>query len=138
MSEKFKIAIFTAIVTLISSGSGYLVSSMQYNKDVAFREKAFMVEKKYEIYTTYLKSVNQSWAQYYISGAVNAELRQKGIDAFDEMRVISKPEVQNKADQLNAYFIKLYPPFEITEKETEKFNAAFNDFKKIANEQFIF
>lgn len=138
MSEKYKIAIFTAVVTLISSGSGYYFSSMQYANDMAFRQKAFMVEKKYEIYTTYMKSVNQSWAQYQISGVVDGELRQKGIDAFDEIRVISKPAVQEKADKLNFYFSKLYPPFKITEKETLAFNSAFNAFKKIANEQFIF
>ena len=104
MSEKFKIAIFTALVTLVSSGSGYLVSSSQYAKDAAFREKAFLVERKYDIYTAYMKSVNQSWAQFQTPSGVNGDARQIGIDAFEEMRVISKPEVQAKADKLNSYF----------------------------------
>lgn len=138
MSEKFRIAILTAVIALTSSGSGYLISSMQYAKDVAFREKAFLVERKYDIYTTYMKSVNQSWAAYQTPGGINGDARQLGIDAFEEMRAISKPQVQEKADVLNSYFIKLYPPFEINAEETEKFNTAFIEFKNIANKQFTF
>lgn len=138
MSEKFKIAIFSALVTLISSGSGYLLSSSQHDKDVAFREKAFLAERKYDIYTAYMKSVNKSWAQYQTPGGVNGDIREAGINAFEEMRVISKPEVQAKADKLNSYFVKLYPPFEITEQENTDFNRAFNEFKIIANMQFTF
>lgn len=138
MSEKFQVAILATIVSIISSGTGYIISSKQYEKDALFREKAFLAEKKYDIFVTYSKSVNESWAQYKIYSNVNTNLRQVGIDAFEEMRLISTEPVQKKADILNSYFIKLYPPFEITDGETKKFNTAFNGFKKVANEQFIF
>jgi len=137
MSEKFKIVIFTTLVTLFSSSVGYWISSEQYAKDLAFRQKSFLVERKYDIYTTYMKAVNQSWSQYK-HGDVNGELRQRGIDAYEDIRAISTPEVQEKADLLNSYFSKLYSPFVITKEENIKYNDAFNEFKIVANKEFTF
>ena len=96
-----------------------------------------IVERKLDAYLTYLKIVNQSWAQYAISQSVDITLRQKGIDAFEELRVISSDDFVERATTVNGHFAKLYPPFEITETETSAFNDDFVALKEVARLEFV-
>lgn len=93
-------------------------------------------ERKLENYLSYLKTVNQAWAQYAISQSVDSALRQRGIDAYEELRVISSEEFVEKASKVNNHFAKLYLPFKISEKETSTFNSDFNDLKELARLEF--
>lgn len=138
MKNEVKVAIFAALITIISSGAGYMLSAWQHSQNLEFHQRSFLVERKYEVFVTYMKSVSQSWVQFKTYGNVKFELRQKGIDAYDEMRLIASDDIQQKADVLNIFFGKLYGDYQITDNEEFKFNEAYNELKNTAKEQFIF
>ena len=138
MKSEGQAAIFGAILALLSSGGGYIISTWQHSDNMKFNQKFFLAERKYDVFVTYMKSVNQSWAQFKINCNVEFELRQKGIDAYEEMRLIAPDNVQEKADVLNVYFSKLYEGYIINEQEQLGFNEAFNQLKLSAKNEFIF
>lgn len=93
-------------------------------------------ERKLDAYITYVQVVNKSWFQYLNSQRVDFELRQAGIDAFDELMVLSGEEMIKQAYKINSYFVKLYPPFEITKEENVNFNNEMRTFKEFSRNEF--
>lgn len=138
MKNEVKVAIFAALITMVSSAAGYILSTWQHSQNLEFHQKSFLAERKYEVFVTYMKSVSQSWAQFKTFRNVKFDLRQKGIDAYDEMRLIAPDDIQQKADILNVFFGKLYADYQITDDEEFKFNEAYNELKLSAKQQFIF
>lgn len=103
-----------------------MLSAWQHNQNFELNQKLFLAERKYEVFVTYMKSVSQSWVKFKTSGNVEFELRQKGIDALEEMRLIAPDNIQKKADILNIFFGKSYDDYQITDDEQFKFNEAYN------------
>jgi uncharacterized protein YneF (UPF0154 family) len=137
MSSEVMAALVASIIALVSAGIGYYLSSRQFEKEFRVKSKSLLAEKKLEIYFNYMRSVNQSWAQFKINGNVNGDVRQKGIDSFEALRLLAPATVEEKAILVNKYFAKLFPGYEITEEEQQAFNEAFYNLKAVAQKEFI-
>ena len=137
MSNDVTVALVTSGITLVSASIGFCISFFQHKKTYNLQSKSLLAEKKLEIYVNYMSSVNQSWAQYKTSGNVNGELRQKGIDSFEALRILAPPAAEEKATVLNGFFSKLFPGYEINDDVQAAYNLAFSEMKVVAQKEFI-
>lgn len=141
--EKEKLALEKRLVrknigSLVSSFAAILVAIMgiigvNSYQDALAKELA---ERKLDVYLTYSSTVNQAWAQYAVSQNVNSQLRQQGIDAFEELRLIGSEQLVNTASKVNGHFAALYAPYVVTHAKTQQFNTDLLEFQKMAREDF--
>lgn len=134
---------FGSIVSVLAGflifflGFAQVTISRQIQNEAEIKLATEISMRKIEVYLIYPKVVNQAWAQYATSGTVDGDLRQQGIDAYEEIRLIAGDDLLEHVDELNKYFSELYSPFEISDDDTRAFNNVFNTVKEAMRSELV-
>ena len=138
--------IVTTIATFILGSLGYMVNHINNSTNASLVHQANInlqaevAGMKIDSYTTYVSVVNECWSVWVTNGTVDGNLKKKGIDAFEVLRLVSSVNVYNKAHTVNSYFKNIIANKQgdyKEKKEEEEFNNAIADLVSAMRKEFV-
>lgn len=141
MSNEVLIALIGAGSTLIGTFGAYLYAGWQHRKEMEFKRKEFLAERKYDALITFIdtSTIHMIAARESNDKFLDSDASAKYITSLYEAKMIFSDDACQAIDDINQLLSETTKPdYQFSDEEYDKFMKYMINLRQVTKKEFIF